>query len=96
MQTFKHIIAALMLSMAVAQFGFAEEGPVDINTATAEELAEALHGVGMAKAQAIVEYREQNGEFAHIDELVNVRGIGLRTVDRNRDRVELPESPAGE
>lgn len=95
MHAFKNIIAAVVLSLAVAQFGFAGEARVDINTATAEQLAEALNGVGMAKAQAIVEYREQNGGFEHIDELVNVRGIGLRTVDRNRDRIDL-EAPAGE
>lgn len=96
MKTFNSILAALFLSLAITQFGFAEQPSVDVNTATAEELAEALHGVGMAKARAIVEYRDENGAFAHIDELVNVRGIGLRTVDRNRDRIELPEAPAGQ
>ena len=94
MNTFKSILAALFLSLAITQFGFAEQPAIDVNTATAEELAEALHGIGMAKARAIIEYREENGQFEHIDELVSVRGIGLRTVDRNRDRIELPESPA--
>ncbi len=94
MKMFQSIIAALLLSLAVVQTGLAEGLSVDVNTATAEELAEVLHGVGMAKAQAIIEYRDENGEFEHIDELVNVRGIGLRTVDRNRDRIELPEAPA--
>lgn len=91
----RNLLAAIVLSLAVAQFGFAEEAAIDVNTATAEELAEGLHGVGMAKARAIVEYREENGDFEHVDELVNVRGIGLRTLDRNRDRIELPEKPAG-
>jgi len=94
MKMFQSIIAALFLSLAVVQTGLAEDLSVDVNTATAEELAEALHGVGQAKARAIIEYRDENGEFEHIDELVNVRGIGLRTVDRNRDRIELPEAPA--
>lgn len=85
----RNILAALILSLAVAQFGFAEEMKVDVNTATAEQLAEALTGVGPAKARAIIEYREQHGEFEHIDELVNVRGIGLRTLDRNRDKIDL-------
>ncbi len=96
MKMFQSIIAALFLSLALAQTGLAEELSVDVNTAGVEELAEALHGVGMAKAQAIIEYREENGAFEHIDELVNVRGIGLRTVDNNRERIELPEAPAGE
>lgn len=71
--------------------------PVNINTASAEELAEALDGVGLSKAQAIVAYRETNGAFEHADELVNVKGIGLRTVDRNRAFIVLdsqPEAPA--
>ena len=64
---------------------------VNINTATAEEIAEALNGVGMSKAQLIVEYREANGPFSHIDELVNVKGIGLRTVDKNREVIVIQE-----
>lgn len=87
----KKIIVALFLSLAVAQFGFAEEMKVDVNTATAEELAEGLYGVGDAKARAIIEYREEHGDFEHIDELINVRGIGLRTVDRNRDNLDLDQ-----
>lgn len=94
MKMFKSIIVALFLSLAIAQSGLAEEMSIDVNNASAEELAEALQGVGMAKAQAIVAYRDENGDFEHIDELVNVRGIGLRTVDRNRDRIDLPEGPA--
>lgn len=92
----RNALIALLLSLAVVQTGFAEEMTVDVNTASAEQLAEALDGVGPAKSEAIVAYREQHGEFEHIDELVNVRGIGLRTVDQNRDRIELPEAPASE
>lgn len=62
-------------------------GPVNINEASAEELAEVLQGVGPAKAEAIVEYREANGDFTDLDELVNVQGIGIRTVDLNRDHM---------
>lgn len=69
-------------------------GMVNINTATAEEIADALKGIGLSKAQAIVEYRESHGAFQHIDELVNVKGIGLRTVDENRDRIQLETPPA--
>jgi competence protein ComEA len=57
---------------------------VNINTATAEEISEALTGIGQSKAEAIVEYRRTHGHFKHADELVNVKGIGLSTVDRNR------------
>lgn len=90
----RNLVIALFLSLALAQAGLAEEMSVDINTASAEQLAEALDGVGPAKSEAIVAYREENGEFTHIDELIEVRGIGLRTVDSNRDRIELDAEPA--
>ncbi len=89
--------ALLLAAVLVAAPAFAGH-PVNVNTATVEQLAEALDGVGQSKAQAIVEYREQHGAFQHPDELVNVKGIGLRTVDRNRDfiRVADAEAPSGE
>lgn len=87
----KHALFALVLALGIAGAAIAEE-PVDVNTATAEELAEALNGVGEAKAQAIIEYRESQGPFEHVDELVNVRGIGMATVDKNRDMIALGDS----
>ncbi len=66
--------------------------PVNVNTATAEEIAEALKGVGMSKAEAIVSYRTEHGDFKHADELVNVKGIGIRTVDINREYILLDNS----
>lgn len=91
----KKTIAAIVLALALTGLALAESAPVNINTATAEQLAEALNGVGQARAEAIVAYREEHGPFMHIDELVNVTGIGLATLDRNRDRIVL-EEPAGE
>jgi len=66
--------------------------PVNVNTASAEEISEALKGVGSSKAAAIVTYRNEHGEFKHIDELVNVKGIGVRTVDINREYILLDNS----
>ena len=62
---------------------------VNINTASAEELAERLSGVGDSKAQAIVRYREQFGAFESVEELAEVAGIGAATVERNRERIRL-------
>ncbi len=67
-------------------------GPVNVNTASAEEISESLKGIGLSKAQSIVEYREANGSFDHVDELVNVKGIGLKTIDQNRDLIILQEA----
>ena len=72
---------------AIAVFFFSTitlAAPVNINTASAEEIAAALDGVGMHKAQAIVEYREAYGEFSRADEIVFVRGIGDATYERNK------------
>ena len=66
--------------------------PVNVNSASADEIAEALKGVGMSKAEAIVSYRSENGQFKHVDELVNVKGIGIRTVDINREYILLDNS----
>jgi competence protein ComEA len=62
---------------------------VNINQASAEEIADLLIGIGLQKAQAIVEYRQQNGEFKSADELAEVKGIGTAIVDKNRDRILL-------
>lgn len=60
---------------------------VNINQATAEEMAEAISGVGLVKAQAIVEYRKLNGPFETVDELSNVKGLGLKTIEKNRENM---------
>ncbi len=59
-------------------------GPVNVNTADAETISEELRGVGLTKAQAIVEYRETHGPFQNPDDLTLVSGIGERTVEINR------------
>ena len=66
--------------------------PVNVNSASAEEIADSLKGVGLTKAEAIVSYRKDNGQFKHVDELVNVKGIGIRTVDINRKYILLDNS----
>lgn len=63
--------------------------PIDLNTATAEQIAAALIGIGPAKAQAIVDYRTEKGSFVSIDELTEVQGIGPATLERNRDLLQL-------
>jgi len=64
-------------------------GPVNINTADAETLSAELQGVGISKAMAIVEYRQENGPFKSASELASVKGIGERTIEINRDNILL-------
>ncbi|MEL7187104.1 MAG: ComEA family DNA-binding protein [Pseudomonadota bacterium] len=58
--------------------------PVNINTADAETISAELTGIGLAKAKAIVEYRKKHGPFRSVEDLSLVKGIGERTVERNR------------
>ncbi|MFK3800065.1 MULTISPECIES: ComEA family DNA-binding protein [unclassified Pseudomonas] len=62
---------------------------VNINNATAETLQKELSGIGSAKASAIVAYREENGAFTSVDELIEVKGIGKALLDKNRDKLSL-------
>lgn len=62
---------------------------VNINSASAAEIAETLKGVGAAKAEAIVAHREANGSFASVEALSDVTGIGAATVEKNRARISL-------
>ncbi|WP_158783295.1 helix-hairpin-helix domain-containing protein [Pantoea sp. BAV 3049] len=64
-------------------------GQVSINQATAEELAAALNGVGLKKAQAIVSYREEYGDFTQVEQLKEVPGMGNALVERNLSRLKL-------
>jgi len=67
---------------------------VNINTADAEAIQSELKGVGLQKAQAIVAYRDANGAFKSADDLVQVKGIGVKTIEKNRDNIilETPEA----
>lgn len=62
---------------------------VNINQASAEEIATLLKGIGLKKAQAIVEYRQQNGAFKTKEDLSLVKGIGAATVKQNAERIIL-------
>lgn len=66
-----------------------QSAKVDLNEADAATLQKELAGVGEAKAQAIVAYRETNGPFASVDELLEVKGIGKAILDRNREKLEV-------
>ena len=62
---------------------------VNLNAADAETLRRDLFGIGAAKAKAIIAYRESNGSFTAVDELLEVKGIGKSLLEKNRDRLEV-------
>lgn len=64
-------------------------GPVDLNSADAPTLAKELDGIGLARAKAIVEYRERNGKFRSVDEVLNVKGIGPQVLEQNKANLQV-------
>lgn len=80
--------AVLLLSFPVLVFA----GQVNINTADAETISAELNGIGLSKAEAIVEYRKKHGPFKSADDLSLVKGIGERTVEKNRRDIRVSDS----
>lgn len=86
-----------LIVLCVAFFSFnAIASPVNINTADAKTIGEALSGIGLKKAEAIVKYRETKGAFKTADDLVNVDGIGAKTVEKIRNDILLSDAAATE
>ena len=81
------LLAASILFSTLA-FG----ATVNVNTASASELAAAAKGIGPTKAQAIVKYRKKHGDFTSVDELEKVKGIGPETVKDNRTVFSVADS----
>lgn len=88
MQTLRTLLTSLLLSLLLAGSALAADS-VNINTADAAAIDAALLNIGPAKAQAIVDYRKAHGAFRSLEQLALVKGIGLKTVEKNRDRIQL-------
>ena len=78
------MMLAVMMSLGVAQAGEA----VNINTATAVQL-QSVKGIGVKTAAAIVAYREAHGDFASLDAITGVKGIGAKKLVKIRDAITL-------
>ena len=99
MKSFITLLQTLILSLALMGSAFAAE-KVNVNTADAATLDRVLLNIGPAKAEAIVAHRKANGPFRSLEQLALVKGVGLKTVEKNRDRIVLgggaaaPNTPA--
>ena len=81
---------AVVLTVAVVVLSFGsviaaqEQGKININSASVEELTE-LKGIGPAYAQRIIEYREKHGSFEKPEDIMKVQGIGPKTLEANSE-----------
>ena len=78
------VLVSLFLMPAMAE-------PVNINTASAKDLAKNLSGIGLKKAEAIIRYRKEHGGFHAAEDLALVKGIGMKTVEKNKKDILLGE-----
>jgi len=60
---------------------------ININTASAQELSEGLNGVGIKRAEKIVQYREAHGDFSSVEQLIAVKGIGEKVLEKNKSHI---------
>ena len=76
-------IRILLTFLALTLSAFAYAAPVNINTADAQALSKNIKGVGLKRAEAIIAYREKNGEFKTVEDLTNIKGIGFKLLEKN-------------
>ncbi len=84
----KFLMLLIALALPVGVFA----GPVNVNTADAEMISQELIGIGLVKAQAIIEYRNLNGAFETPEELLKVKGIGPRVLAANTGNILVEDS----
>lgn len=72
----------------VKQGAMISQGKINLNTATVDELQQ-LNGIGLKKAQAIIDYRVKQGKFKNIEELNNVKGIGPKLFEKNKNLIRV-------
>jgi competence protein ComEA len=87
------VIKKILLVLLLCFTGIAAAADaVDINTADTDTLMKGLKGVGPEKAAAIIDYRQQHGPFKDADGLAQVKGIGKKLIDMNRDMITVSKA----
>ncbi|WP_305909895.1 helix-hairpin-helix domain-containing protein [Methylomarinum sp. Ch1-1] len=83
----------LLIVLALCSFN-AYAQPININSADADTIAQSLSGVGQKKAEAIVQYRSENGAFESLQDVGNVKGIGDKTLQKNEQDILFSDAAA--
>ena len=83
------LLVALAMVMAFSGPSWAgDAGKINLNKATAVELSQ-LKGIGMKYAERIVEFRDKNGSFKQVEDLLKIQGIGPKILEKNKDRITV-------
>jgi len=80
-------IKSLLFIVLISFSGLLYAAQVNINTADADTLSNELSGIGQSKAEAIVAYRDQHGPYKQVEDLANVKGIGISTIEKNKSKL---------
>lgn len=85
------VMASFVSAPLTQQAAAAQEASqkLNINTASVQELAAAMVGIGLKRAEQIIQLREQLGGFTELEQLLDVKGIGLRTLEKNQPLISL-------
>ncbi|MBV1911173.1 MAG: helix-hairpin-helix domain-containing protein [Kangiellaceae bacterium] len=103
MKSISYFLLPLILTFMGANLAYAKSPPkevkiskeqaqgttVNLNKADAKEIASVLKGIGLKKAQSIVDYRNKHGSFKAVEELASVKGIGVATIAKNHSKISL-------
>jgi len=81
-------VALAMVMTFSAPLWAGDAGKINLNKATATEISQ-LKGIGMKYAERIVEFRDKNGPFKQVEDLLKVQGIGPKILEKNKDRITV-------
>lgn len=82
------LVALAMVMTFSAPLWAGDAGKINLNKATATEISQ-LKGIGMKYAERIVEFRDKNGPFKQVEDLLKVQGIGPKILEKNKDRITV-------
>ncbi len=88
MKLINSIVLTLLLTLPAISFS---ADTININTADKETLMSVIKGVGEKRAEEIIIYRKEHGDFKSVDELINVKGIGQVIIDKHREQLSTSD-----
>ncbi len=89
MKTINYTLNSLLLVLMLTFSSISIAQEVNINTADAQSIASSLNGIGVKKAEAVVAWRNEHGNFTDLAELENIKGIGPKTIEKNKGNIKF-------